>query len=104
MAEHAITLTPCRNAPALSFTFDDETGALAGRDAKLVADFIANAERQRFVPIEPHPQGYLIGPAPHSAADIAAIFGQWYELPDWLEAERPYGDAGDHECDVATTY
>jgi hypothetical protein len=81
--------------PPLSFEFDDETGALAGRDAKIVGDFIANAERQRFVPIEPHPQGYRIGPAPHSAADLAAILGQWYDLPEWLDAIRPRGESDD---------
>jgi hypothetical protein len=81
--------------PPLSFEFDDETGALAGRDAKIVGDFIANAEQQRFVPIEPHPQGYRIGPAPHSAADLAAIFGQWYDLPERLDAIRPRGESYD---------
>jgi hypothetical protein len=79
-------------ARALSFSWDDETGALAGRDAKIVGDFIANAERQRFVPIEPHPQGYRIGQAPYSATDLAAILGQWYELPPILEAARPIGE------------
>jgi hypothetical protein len=85
--------------PPLSFEYDDETGALAGRDAKIVGDFIANAERQRFVPIEPHPQGYRIGPAPHCAADLAAIFGQWYELPEWLDAVRPRGESDGHAGD-----
>jgi len=106
VTERAIALTACRYAPALSFTFDDETRALAGRDAKLIGDFIANAERQRFVPIEPHPQGYRIGAAPHSAADLAAILGQWYELPDWLEAVRPRGEseANNGERDVELIY
>jgi hypothetical protein len=83
--------------PPLSFEWDHATGALAGRDAMLAADFILGAERQRFVPIEPHPQGYRLGPHPHSLVDLAAIFGQWYELPDWLDSQRPIGKPGDDE-------
>jgi hypothetical protein len=95
--KRTLTLQPLRNMPPLSFEWDEETGALAGRDAKLAGDFVANAERQRFVPIEPHPQGFQLGPPPHSLVDLAAIFGQWYELPDWLEAARPYGEAIDND-------
>ena len=64
------------------------------------------AERARFVPIDPPPQGYRIGPAPHSATDLAAILGQWYELPDWLEAVRPRGEpeADDDGRDVELIY
>ena len=86
-----IALAPLYEMPPLSFEYDDETGALAGRGAKIVGDFIADAERQRFVPIEQHPQGYRIGQAPHSLVDLAAIFAadNAFELPDWLDALRP---------------
>jgi hypothetical protein len=98
--KHTLRLQPLGNMPALSFEWDDETGTLVGRDAKIAGDFIANARRQRFVPIEPHPQGYRLGPVPHSLADLAAIFGQWYVLPDWLEPARPRGEAGDDDAQV----
>lgn len=88
----ALSLSPLRNAPPLSFEYDDETGALAGRDAALAGEFIASAESVRFVAIEPHPQSYRLGPAPHSLADLAAIFGRFYVLPDFLEAVRPRGE------------
>jgi hypothetical protein len=104
--KRALTLKPLRTMPVLSFEWDDETGALAGHDAKIVGDFIECAERARFVPIDPPPQGYRIGPAPHSATDLAAILGQWYELPDWLEAVRPRGEpeADDDGRDVELIY
>ena len=88
-----ISLEPLRNMPALSFEYDDETGALAGRDAKTACELIAEAERMRFVAIEPHPCSHCLGPAPHSLADMAAIFGRWYNLPDWLAAAWPIGEA-----------
>jgi hypothetical protein len=90
-----LNLKPLRNAPALFFEYDDETGSLTGRDAATAGEFIGSAEHVRFVVIEPHPCSHEIGSAPHSAADLAAIFGQWYELPDWLETARPYGEPGD---------
>jgi hypothetical protein len=104
--KRAIALTPLHKMPPLAFEYDDQTGALAGRDAKMASDFIVNAERQHFVPVDPPPQGYRLGPAPHSLADLAAIFGQWYELPDWLEAVRPRGEpeADDDERDIELTY
>ena len=104
--KRSLSLAPLRNAPPLAFEYDVETGAISGRDAALAADFIASAEGARFVAIEPHPQGYHLGPSPHSLADLAAIFGRFYVLPDWLEAERPIGDPGLHpdECDVELIY
>jgi hypothetical protein len=87
----SISLAPLRNAPPLAFEYDVETGAISGRDAVLVGDFIASAENVRHVSIDPPPRSYKLGPSPHSIADLAAIFGRFYVLPDWLEAERPRG-------------
>ena len=96
MAKYTIILTPRRIAPTLSFTFDVTTGAIAGPDATFAGAIIADAERAQFVPIEPHPQGHRIGPAPHSLIDIAAIFAanNVFDLPDWLNALCPSGDSG----------
>jgi hypothetical protein len=104
--KRAIELTPLRNMPPLSFEYDDETGTITGRDAQLAGEIIADAERARFVAIEPHPSSHRLGPTPHAAADLAAIFGQWYTLPDWLEAVRPRGEpeADDDERDVELSY
>jgi hypothetical protein len=98
--KRSLSLTPLRKAPPLLFDYDEMTGALTGRDASLAADIIAAADRTRLVAIEPHPQSHLLGPTPHSLADIAAIFGQWYVLPDWLESARPLGDTGDDDAQV----
>lgn len=98
--KRTLSLVPLRNAPALLFEFDDITGVLAGRDASLVAEIIAAVERARFVAIEPHPSSYLLGPAPRSLTDLAAIFGQWYVLPNWLEPSRPCGEASDDDAQV----
>jgi hypothetical protein len=101
--KQTLSLAPLRNAPPLVFEYDDGTGAISGRDAALAGDFIASAERARYVAIEPHPQSYRLGDAPHSLADLAAIFGRFYVLPDWLEAARPIGDPGfDHDVDGLT--
>jgi hypothetical protein len=97
-----LALKPLRNAPALSFEWDDETGAISGRDATLVGEIVASAERFRFVAIEPHPSSHRLSAAPlRSAADLAAILGQWYELPDWLEAVRPVGEETTNDDDAA---
>ena len=104
--KRSLSLTPLRNAPALTFEYDDETGAISGRDADTAAFFIESAERARFVAIEPHPSSHRLGPTPHSAADLAAIFAQWYELPDWLDAVQPRGEpeADDEERAVELIY
>jgi len=101
--KRTISLTPLRNAPPLSFEYDGETGAVSGRDAQLAADFIVSAERMQFVVIPPYPSSYQLGRAPHSLADLAAIFAEFYALPEWLDAERPIGDAaGDEDTEGAT--
>jgi hypothetical protein len=95
--KRAISLTPLRNAPPLSFEYDGETGAISRPDAQLAADFIVSAERMRFVVIPPYPSSYRLGPAPHSLADLAAIFTEFYALPEWLESERPIGESDEDE-------
>jgi hypothetical protein len=104
--KRSLSLAPLRKASPLVFEYDFETGAVTGRDAERARKIIENSERARYVAIEPHPQSHRLGPSPHSLADLAAIFGQWYRLPDWLEAERPIGDSGfdPDECDVQVVY
>jgi hypothetical protein len=80
------------------FVYDDVSGALEGPDAFVAAQFIAAAREMRFVSIDPHPSSHRLGPEPHSFTDIAAIFGQFYELPFWLAELRPSGrDVGNQE-------
>jgi hypothetical protein len=63
------------------------------------------ARNARFVAIEPHPSSHKLSRQPaRSRADIAAIFGQWYTLPEWLDTFRPVGTGADDAAAEGLTY
>ncbi len=87
----------------LVFVWDECAGTFDGRDARIAREMVDAARLARFVAIEPHPSSHKVSPEPERCrADIAAIFGQWYALPEWLESARPIGEsANDDEAGEA---
>jgi hypothetical protein len=92
--KHDVHLISVRSMPTLSFSWDEASGEIDGQDAQFAREMVQGAVGVGYVPIEPHPNSHPIKSARLSRVDLAAIFGQWYVLPDWLEKVRPVGTAG----------
>jgi hypothetical protein len=91
----------------LVFKWDEAAGIFSGRDARTAREMVEAARESGFVAIEPHPSSHRVSRQPtRCRADIAAIFGQWYALPEWLESARPVGKgaANDEAGDAGRVY
>jgi hypothetical protein len=70
---------------ALWVWWDEDAGTFWGRGARHARELVANA-RQSW----PHASSHELSDDPaRSRVDIAAIFGQLYLLPPWLDGARP---------------
>lgn len=83
-------------ASSLSFTLDDETLALGGRDAEAVAGLLRAAAAAGSVTIDPYPTTVAIDDPFIRRDQFAAVLAERYALPDWLQ---DWADNGESEQD-----
>lgn len=84
----------------LVFDWDDQVGTVTGPGAGYIEDWL----RCGVVPLHPHPASHLLAAGPlTSRADLAAIVGIDYRLPEELLADYPVladaDDPGEDEID-----
>lgn len=85
----------------LEFSWDENTGELAGRDA----DYVKVLASQGVVSAHPVPHDYALSAEPlKNKTDMAAILGYEYRLPEDLAPFYPQLDAGDPDAPEGLTY
>lgn len=93
MTVHVVKLVPHPGSqePEGTIVWDDEAGEIHGDDAfaEHVRRRIALAEQAGSTPAHPVPRNITIIDPLRDAAEMAAILGWYYVLPDWLMAKYP---------------
>lgn len=80
-----IELKPDRGAaPTLRCFVDFQSGAVTGRDADIVREWLDAAIKEGSTPIDPAPSSVPIVDPYRSRTEFAAVFGLSYVLPDDL--------------------
>ena len=93
MTVHVVKLVPHPGSqePEGTIVWDDEAGEIHGDDAfaEHVRRRIALAEQSGSTPAHPYPRSIAIIDPLRVAAEMAAILGWFYVLPDWLMEKYP---------------
>lgn len=75
--------------PDISFEWDPEARKVQGQDSQRVLELILDAVKAGEVTSHPYPTTYRISNPLGEPAEMAAVLGQYWVLPEWLVAALP---------------